>query len=63
MAVNTNISVTETQKQYYQKFINLSVNEEALPQGDGSIRISPFDDFFIFVLYDEMKIHLLIYLM
>ncbi len=54
MAVNTNISVTETQKQYYQKFINLSVNEEALPQGDGSIRISPFDDFFIFVLYDEI---------
>tara|TARA_R100001163_G_C5061818_1_gene198755 strand:- start:76 stop:915 length:840 start_codon:yes stop_codon:yes gene_type:complete len=54
MAINTNISVTETQKQYYQKFINLSVNEEALPQGDGTIRISPFDDFFIFVLYDEI---------
>jgi hypothetical protein len=30
------------------------VNEEALPQGDGVIRISPFDDFFIFVLYDEI---------
>lgn len=54
MAINTNISVTETQKQYYQKFVNLSVNEEALPQGDGVIRISPFDDFFIFVLYDEI---------
>jgi hypothetical protein len=55
MAIETNISVTETQKQYYQKFVNLSVNEVALPQGDGSIRISPFDDYFIFVLYDEIN--------
>ena len=54
MAIETNISLTGTQKEYYQKFVNLSVNEEAMPQGDGIIRISPFDDFFIFTLYDEI---------
>ena len=25
-----------------------------LPQGDGTIRISPFDDYYIFTFYDEM---------
>ncbi len=54
MAIETNISVTKTEKEYYQKFVNLSVNEEALPQGDGTIRISPFDDYFIFTIYDEI---------
>ena len=34
-------------------FENLSVSEAPLPQGDGSIRISPFDDYFLFTLYDE----------
>jgi len=52
--VNTNISLTKTQKEYYQRFANLSVNEEPLPQGDGMIRISPFDDYFLFTLYDEI---------
>jgi hypothetical protein len=54
MAIETNISLNKTQKEYYQRFVNLSVNEEALPQGDGVIRISPFDDYFIFTIYDEI---------
>ena len=54
MTVQTNISVTPTQKEYYQRFVNLSVNEKALPQGDGTIRISPFDDYFIFTIFDEI---------
>lgn len=53
--VNTNVSVTKTQKEYYQKFVNLSVNDAPLPQGDGTIRISPFDDYFLFTLFDEVK--------
>ena len=52
--VRTNISVTKTQKEYYQKFVNLAVNEKPLPQGDGIIRISPFDDYFLFTIYDEI---------
>lgn len=52
--VNTNISITKKQKEYYQRFVNLSVNELPLPQGDGMIRISPFDDYFLFTLYDEV---------
>jgi len=52
--VRTNVSLTKPQKEYYQKFVNLSVNEEPLPQGDGMIRISPFDDYFLFTLYDEI---------
>lgn len=52
--INTNVSVTKKQKEYYQRFVNLSVNELPLPQGDGMIRISPFDDYFLFTLYDEV---------
>lgn len=51
--IDTKITVKERQVQYYKKFKNLSVNEEILPQGDGNIRISPFDDYFLFTLYDE----------
>jgi hypothetical protein len=51
--VRTNISVNKTQKEYYQKFVNLAVNEKPLPQGDGIIRISPFDDYFLFTIFDE----------
>ena len=52
--VRTNISLTKTEKEYYQRFVNLSVNEQPLPQGDGMIRISPFDDYYLFTLYDEV---------
>ena len=55
MRINTNIAVTKTQKEYFQKFVNLSVKEEPLPQGDGIIRISPFDDYFLFTLFDEVE--------
>ena len=55
MIINTNIPVNKTQKEYYQKFVNLSVKEEPLPQGDGMIRISPFDDYFLFTLFDEVE--------
>ena len=54
MAINTNISLTKTQKEYFQRFVNLSVNETPMPQGDGTIRISPFDDYFLFTLFDEV---------
>lgn len=53
MAVQTNISVTKTQREYYKKFTSLNPTAEPLPQGDGTIRISPFDDYIIFTLFDE----------
>jgi len=53
MAINTNIVADSTPRQVTKKFENLSVGEVPLPQGDGSIRISPFDDYFLFTLYDE----------
>ncbi len=52
--INTNVSITKTQKEYYQRFVNLSVNEKPLPQGDATIRITPFDDFYLFTLFDEV---------
>jgi len=52
--VRTNIAITKTQKEYYQKFVNLSVNDQPLPQGDGTIKISPFDDYFLFTIYNEI---------
>lgn len=54
MAIQTNITLTAPQNEYFQRFVNLSVNEEPLPQGDGVIRISPYDDYFLFTLYDEI---------
>lgn len=54
MEIRTDIALAETESIFYKKFKNLSVNEEPKPQGDGVIRISPFDDYFIFTLYDEV---------
>ena len=54
MAIQTNITLTAPQKEYFQRFVNLSVNDQPLPQGDATIRISPFDDYFLFTLYDEV---------
>lgn len=53
MAVQTNISITKTQREYYKKLTSLNPSAEPLPQGDGTIRISPFDDYIIFTLFDE----------
>ena len=52
--VRTNISLTKTEKEFYQKFVNLSVNEMPLPSGDGTIRISLFDDYYLFTMFDEV---------
>jgi hypothetical protein len=53
MAINTEIPLSEKETQVYKKFVNLSVNEEPKPQGEGTIKISPFDDYFIFTIFDE----------
>jgi|TARA_R100000501_G_scaffold5049_1_gene11112 glutamine synthetase type III len=37
----------------YKKFTNLAVDDVILPQGDGTIRISPFDDYILFTIYEE----------
>lgn len=55
MSINTNISLTEKESQIYKRFKNLSINETILPQGDGNIKISPFDDYVLFTLYDEIN--------
>lgn len=54
MEILTDIPVTKVEAEFYKKFKNLSVNEEPKPQGEGVVRISPFDDYFIFTLYDEI---------
>ena len=43
MSIDTNITLTAPQKEYYQRFVNLGVNDLPMPQGDGVIRISPFE--------------------
>lgn len=45
MAIRTNIALSKEKAEIFKKFKTLSVNEEPLPQGDGTIRISPFDDY------------------
>jgi len=54
MEILTDIPLSKPEAEFYKKFKNLSVNEGPKPQGEGSIRISPFDDYFIFTLYDEI---------
>ena len=53
MAINTEIPLPEKEVLVYKRFVNLSVNEEPKPQGEGVIKISPFDDYFIFTIFDE----------
>jgi hypothetical protein len=53
-AINTNIPLSEKETTIYKKFKSLAVNEEPKLQGDGVIKISPFDDYFIFTLYNEI---------
>jgi hypothetical protein len=53
----TGIARPESKDEIYKRFKNLSVNEQALPQGDGTIRISPFDDYVLFTIYDEKDGH------
>ena len=52
-AIQTNISVTKKEAEYYKKLTALDPTALPLPQGDGAIRISPFDDYIIFTLYDD----------
>lgn len=54
MEILTDIPLSQPEAEYYKKFKNLSVNEAPKPQGEGVIKISPFDDYFIFTLYDEI---------
>jgi hypothetical protein len=51
--IRTNIAVTETESQAFKKFQTTSTQEQPLSQGDGVIRISPFDDYFLFTLYED----------
>ena len=53
MAVQTNETFTSNQAEYFKRFTSLNPTAEPLPQGDGQIRISPFDDYVIFTLFDE----------
>jgi hypothetical protein len=53
MAINTAVVQDAQASTTVKTFQNLSVSEEPLPQGDGNIRISHFDDYFLFTLYDE----------
>ena len=61
MAIDlTNISVVDINKsriqeygRIYKKFTDLAVDDVILPQGDGTIRISPFDDYILFTIYEE----------
>ena len=53
LGVQSNISVTKEESEYFKRFTSLNPSAEPLPQGDGVIRISPFDDYVIFTIFDE----------
>lgn len=55
MAVDiiTNIATPETPTEVYQKFTSLGVSTKPLPQGEAVIRISPFDDYILFTLFQD----------
>jgi len=53
IGVSTNVSTTKPYQEFFQRFVVLDPNARTLPNGDGTIRISPFDDYIIFTLYDD----------
>ena len=53
LGVQTDVAVTAESYEYFKKFTSLNPGAEPLPEGDGTIRISPFDDYIIFTLFDE----------
>jgi len=53
LGVQTGIAVTKETYEYFKRFTSLNPGAEPLPEGDGTIRISPFDDYIIFTLFDE----------
>ena len=56
MAVQTNETYTSNQAEYFKRFTSLNPTAEPLPQGDGQIRISPFDDYVIFTIFQNFMI-------
>jgi len=53
VGIQSNVAVTKKEREYFKKFTSLNPTAEPLPQGEGVIRISPFDDYVIFTLFDE----------
>lgn len=53
MSIDTNISLTNNEAQFYKEFKDLAINEEPMPQGDAVIRISPFDDYVLITIYSD----------
>ena len=53
IGVSTNVATTKPYQEYFQRFVVLDPDARTLPNGDGVIRISPFDDYVIFTLYDD----------
>lgn len=53
IGIQNNIPITAPTREYFKKFTSLNPTAEPLPQGDGVIRISPFDDYIIFTIFDE----------
>ena len=49
----TDLAAVQTPTEVYQQFTSLGVSTQPLPQGDATIRISPFDDYFLFTLYQD----------
>jgi len=49
----TDLPKALTPTEVYQEFTSLGVSTEPLPQGDAIIRISPFDDYFLFTLFQD----------
>tara|TARA_R100000951_G_scaffold113517_1_gene115708 strand:+ start:1865 stop:2845 length:981 start_codon:yes stop_codon:yes gene_type:complete len=53
IGIQTNAPIAAPTREYFKKFTSLNPTAEPLPQGDGVIRISPFDDYIIFTIFDE----------
>tara|TARA_R110001632_G_scaffold132064_2_gene246489 strand:- start:171 stop:1151 length:981 start_codon:yes stop_codon:yes gene_type:complete len=53
IGIQNNIPIAAPTREYFKKFTSLNPTAEPLPQGDGVIRISPFDDYIIFTIFDE----------
>lgn len=52
---NNDINLTDRQLEVYKQIINLSPNETPKLQGDGVLKISPFDNYYLITIYSELE--------
>lgn len=55
VTLNNDINLTDKELEVYKQIINLSPNESPKLQGDGVLKIAPFDNYYLITIYSELE--------